>query len=84
MEFTEAYDILKEAIMVTIKVGAPMLIAALALGLLVSIFQAMTQIQEATLSFIPKLLGILTVLILFLPRINGYLSGFAMRLMDRI
>ncbi len=54
----------RQALEVTLLVGAPMLLVALAIGLLVSIFQAATQINEATLSFIPKLVGIFVVMIL--------------------
>ena len=53
----------RQAIEVTILVAAPLLLAALLIGLLVSIFQAATQINEATLSFIPKLLGIMATLV---------------------
>lgn len=53
----------RQAIEVTLLVSVPLLLVALVLGLLVSIFQAATQINEATLSFIPKLLGILATLI---------------------
>lgn len=54
----------RQAIEVTLMVAAPMLLVALAVGLLVSIFQAATQINEATLSFIPKLVGVFVVLVL--------------------
>ncbi|WP_338849025.1 flagellar biosynthesis protein FliQ [Massilia sp. W12] len=54
----------RQAMEVTLLVGAPMLLTALFIGLLVSIFQAATQINEATLSFIPKLVGIFVVMIL--------------------
>ena len=54
----------RQAIEVTLMVAAPLLLTALVIGLIVSIFQAATQINEATLSFIPKLLGIFIVLIL--------------------
>jgi flagellar biosynthetic protein FliQ len=47
-----------DSLMITLKVAGPILIAALVIGLLVSIFQAITQIQEMTLTFIPKILGI--------------------------
>jgi flagellar biosynthesis protein FliQ len=46
---------------VTVKVAAPMLIAGLVVGLVISVFQAVTQIQEQTLSFIPKILGLVAV-----------------------
>ncbi|MBI3229941.1 MAG: flagellar biosynthesis protein FliQ [Burkholderiales bacterium] len=53
----------RQAMEVTIMVGAPMLLVALVVGLIVSIFQAATQINEATLSFIPKLIGIFVALV---------------------
>jgi flagellar biosynthesis protein FliQ len=53
----------RQAMEVTLMVAAPMLLVALAVGLLVSIFQAATQINETTLSFIPKLVGIFVAMI---------------------
>ncbi len=53
----------RQAMEVTLMVAAPMLLSALVIGLIVSIFQAATQINEATLSFIPKLVGIFLALI---------------------
>jgi flagellar biosynthetic protein FliQ len=55
-------DIGRQAVYITIIVASPMLLTALSIGLVVSIFQAATQINEATLSFIPKLFGILAIL----------------------
>jgi flagellar biosynthetic protein FliQ len=54
----------RQAMEVTLMIAAPMLLTSLVVGLLVSIFQAATQINEATLSFIPKLLGVFLVLII--------------------
>jgi flagellar biosynthetic protein FliQ len=54
----------QQAIEMTLMISAPLLLTALVIGLVVSIFQAATQINEMTLSFIPKLLGIFAVLIL--------------------
>ena len=54
----------RQAIEVTLLLSGPMLLAALVIGLIISIFQAATQINEQTLSFIPKLLGMLLTLIL--------------------
>lgn len=54
----------RHAIEVTIMVAAPMLLVALGIGLIVSIFQAATQINETTLSFIPKLIGIFAALVI--------------------
>ena len=52
-----------DALLLTLKVGMPLLLAGLLVGLIVSIFQAVTQIQEMTLSFIPKILAVALVLI---------------------
>lgn len=57
-------DILRDALVTTIKVAAPPLVISLVVGLLISIFQATTQIQEQTLTFVPKILSIFIVLIL--------------------
>src|SRR3989442_13812527 len=54
----------RHAMEITLLIAAPMLLTALAIGLLVSIFQAATQINEATLSFIPKLVGIFVALVI--------------------
>jgi len=64
-EFVTSFS--AEAILVTVKLAGPLLLTALVLGLLVSIFQAVTQIQEMTLAIIPKMVGVMVVLILFLP-----------------
>ena len=57
----------RTAMEVTLMVAAPMLLVALIIGLIVSIFQAATQINEATLSFIPKLVGIFVALVVMGP-----------------
>lgn len=64
MTLAEVLDVLQEAFLVMLKVGGPVLIIALVVGLLISILQATTQIQEQTLSFVPKLLAILGALVL--------------------
>jgi len=56
-----------DAILVTVKLSAPLLLVALVLGLMVSIFQAVTQIQEMTLAIIPKMVGVALVLLFFMP-----------------
>lgn len=57
-------DLGRNAMEITLLVAGPMLVTVLLIGLLVSIFQAATQINEATLSFIPKLVGVFAVLII--------------------
>jgi flagellar biosynthesis protein FliQ len=62
-----AIEVVNQAIKVTLMLAAPMLIGALLVGILVSIFQAVTQINEQTLSFIPKILVIIAALVIFSP-----------------
>ncbi|MBI5893161.1 MAG: flagellar biosynthesis protein FliQ [Deltaproteobacteria bacterium] len=57
----------KEAMEVTLLVSAPMLGVAIVVGLAVSIFQAVTQIQEMTLTFVPKIVAVFVALLLFFP-----------------
>jgi flagellar biosynthesis protein FliQ len=67
MENEFAIEVVNQAIKVTLMLSAPMLIGALVVGVLVSIFQAVTQINEQTLSFIPKILVIVAALVIFSP-----------------
>jgi flagellar biosynthesis protein FliQ len=67
---------LYEAIKVAIMLSAPMLLAGLSVGLLVSIFQSATSINEMTLAFIPKMLAVATALVLFFPWMMQTLVAF--------
>lgn len=84
MVLSEALDILQEAFLIIIKTGGPILIIALVVGLVVSIIQAATQIQEQTLSFVPKLIAIIMALILFGNFIMNTLIEFTERLFQII
>lgn len=70
----------RHAMEITLMIAAPMLATALVIGLVVSIFQAATQINEATLSFIPKLVGVFLALIIAGPWMIGVMLDY-MRLM---
>jgi flagellar biosynthetic protein FliQ len=74
----------RQAVETTLLVSAPMLGLSLAIGLLVSIFQAMTQINEATLTFVPKILGIFVASLLFFPWMLGVLISFTTSLLTNI
>ena len=69
-----------EAIKMAILLSAPMLLAGLAVGLLVSIFQAATQINEMTLAFVPKMLGVALALLFFFPWMLKLIIGFTQNL----
>ena len=84
MNPTTVIDIGRQALEVTLLVSAPLFIAALVTGLLVSIFQAATQINEATLSFVPKLLMIFLTLIAAGPWMLTMLTDYMRRLLESI
>ena len=84
MTTPEVLDIAREAIWVAIQIGAPVMGVALVVGLAISLVQALTQIQEMTLTFVPKILVIFVSLILFLPFMLSTLTSFTERLADRI
>jgi len=73
-----------DAITVAMKIAAPMLMAGLVVGLVVSVFQAVTQIQEQTLAFIPKILAIAGVLIVGGPWMLNQLLSYTTDLWSRI
>ena len=60
----------------TIMLAAPLLIASLIIGLLISIFQAVTSINEATLAFAPKIIAVMVAMIIFFPWMMTYMSDF--------
>ncbi len=74
----------KQALNVTVLLSAPLLLSALALGLLVSLFQAASQINEASLSFIPKLLGLVAMIYIAGPWMLTLITGYARGLFESI
>lgn len=84
MNETDIALLVRDGMLVTLKIGGPLLAAALAAGLLVAFIQAITQINEATLSFIPKLLVIGLTLALLGPSMLSTLSNYARTLFDRM
>lgn len=74
----------RQAMEVTIMVAAPMLLVALAVGLIVSIFQAATQINEMTLSFIPKLVGIFIAMIVAGPWMLSVMTDYMRQMFSSI
>ena len=77
-------EIGRQAIEVTLILAAPMLLTALAVGLVISIFQAATQINEATLQFVPKLVAMFVVMIFFGPWMLEYIVDYIQRLFNSI
>ena len=73
-------DIAGRAIKVALMISSPKLLGALVMGVLVSLFQAVTQINEQTLSFIPKILVIIGAIVLFAPWMTDTLTSFTREL----
>ena len=76
--------ITRDAMWLALQLAAPLLIASLLVGVLVGLFQAATQINEMTLSFIPKLLALATVALLFGPWMLQLLMDYTRRLFEQI
>ncbi|MDQ8733346.1 MULTISPECIES: flagellar biosynthesis protein FliQ [Bacillales] len=73
-----------EAVFVVLKASAPMLVLALVVGLIVSIFQATTQIQEQTLAFVPKIVAVFVSIIIFGPWILNTVIDFTYNLLNNL
>ncbi len=84
MNSADVMEVSREAVVVMLKIGSPVLLLALTVGLVISLFQALTQMQEMTLTFVPKALVIVVSLMVFLPFMLGVLVTFTEGLMDRI
>ena len=84
MSGAEVLDVGRDAIWLTIQLSAPVLIVGLVVGVGVGLMQALTQIQEATLVYAPKIVAIFISLILFLPLMGTLMSGFMRNIAARI
>jgi flagellar biosynthesis protein FliQ len=84
MTEAEIMDVAREAIFVILKLGAPAMILALIVGLIIAVFQALTQIQEQTLTFMPKIIVIFLSMLVLLPFMFETLNGFTHDMVDRI
>jgi flagellar biosynthesis protein FliQ len=84
MDATQVFTIGQQALMLLLMVAAPVLLTVLVIGLLVSVFQAATQINEATLSFVPKIVACVAVLGLAGPWMMTMLVEFLQRTLQSI
>lgn len=80
----EVIDIGRDALWVLIIVAAPIMMTALVVGLIIALFQALTQIQEMTLTFVPKIIAIFFVMMMSLPFMFTKLSDFYEDMMEKI
>lgn len=77
-------DIARDGIVTFLKVAGPIMIVALAVGLVISLIQALTQIQEQTLIYVPKILAVFVVMFLMFPFMGDALAGYMTRIAARI
>lgn len=76
MSAIQASELIRQAVMLTLVVAAPLLLSAMIVGLIVTLIQAVTQLQEQTLTFLPKLLTMAVMFVLTLPWMIRKLSEF--------
>ena len=84
MNALDFIEVSRDGLVVMLKIGAPIMLIALLTGLSISLVQALTQIQEMTLAFVPKILVIFVSLLVFLPFMMNTMTTFTQRLFDRI
>jgi flagellar biosynthetic protein FliQ len=84
MNGIDVIDILRESVYIMIKIAAPMVLSGLVIGIIISLIQAITQIQEQTMTFVPKMLAVMGVMILTLPFMIHTLNEFALNLFSKI
>ena len=80
MNVDQATDLVREALYTMLLLSAPILVSAVVIGLVISIFQAATQIQEQTLSFVPKIVGMAIVAYLATPWLTRMILEFSTRM----
>lgn len=80
----DVLDVARDAITVLLRVAGPVMLVGLAVGLTIALFQALTQLQEMTLTFVPKILAVFASLLLLLPFMMTSLIGFMERIAQRI
>jgi flagellar biosynthetic protein FliQ len=84
MDAFQAIEFAKAALTLVLTIAGPMLFTSLIVGVVVGLFQALTQVQETTLTFVPKIVSIGVVLLLSLPMIGRALAAFMARVSDAI
>lgn len=84
MDGAEVLDLGRDALWATVMMCAPAMLAALVIGLAIAFFQALTQIQEQTLVFVPKILAVFATLLIFLPLMGATLAAFSTQVFSKI
>lgn len=84
MNGAEVLDVGREAIIVLLKMAGPFMIIALVVGLVIALFQALTQVQEMTLVFVPKIFAIFLTLLIMMPYMGSTISSLMTVIFDKI
>ena len=84
MSGAEVLDIANQGIWTLIIVSLPMMLVGLIVGVVIALFQALTQIQEQTLVFVPKIIAIFVTMLVTLPFLGGTMAAFMTRVVDMI
>lgn len=84
MNEAEIIDITREAILLVIRIAGPVMLIGLVTGLIIALIQALTQIQEMTLAFVPKIITIFLAIFMLLPLMAQALIAFTEKIADKI
>ena len=80
INLTDATGLIRETLVLALQISAPMLLIGMAVGIIISLFQAVTQIQEQTLTFVPKIASMIVAAILLMPWISQRLLDYAAKI----
>ncbi len=84
MDGAQILDISREGIWVLIILSSPMMVVGLVVGLIIALFQALTQVQELTLVFVPKIIAIFFTMLVTLPFLGATMSSYMAKIVDLI
>jgi flagellar biosynthetic protein FliQ len=84
MNSSEVLDFAREAVWLVLQMSGPIMIVGLSVGVAIALLQALTQVQEITLVFVPKIVAIFIALLVFMPLMGALLGGFMNRIADRV
>lgn len=84
MEPNQVLDVARSSVWLIIAMSAPVMLVGLVVGVVIGLLQALTQVQEMTLVFVPKILAVFAALLIFLPLMGALLNDFFIELMARI
>ncbi len=84
MNSAEVLEICRQTLLTLLLIGSPIILVALIVGLAVSLVQALTQIQEMTLSFVPKIICVFLAIIVFMPFMLAHLIQFTQEIFDKM